>query len=46
MTIALLQPHLAIQDPGFLTEIKISHDYEGFIKTGEMYSIKTEGIRC
>lgn len=28
MTIALLQPHPAIQDPGFLTEIKISHDYE------------------
>jgi hypothetical protein len=28
MTIALLQPHSAIQDPGFLTKIMISHDYE------------------
>jgi len=28
MTIALLQPHPAIQDPGFLTKIKIPHDYE------------------
>jgi len=28
MTIALLQPHSAIQDPGFRTKIMISHNYE------------------
>lgn len=28
MTIALLQPYPAIQDPGFLTKIIIPHDYE------------------
>jgi hypothetical protein len=33
ITIALLQPHPAIQDPDFLTKIKISHDYgERFYK--------------
>lgn len=28
MTIALLQPHSAFQDPDFLTKIMISHNYE------------------
>jgi len=28
MTIALLQPHPPIQDAGFLTKMKIFHDYE------------------